>query len=83
MLSTAPTVMEECVQSLSQPQQMRNILKYQKEANAEIKGFNFSDLKLTISFVVSRFHIRYIESRRNVCFQKAVTEGFFPHISCL
>ncbi|KAG7320316.1 hypothetical protein KOW79_016169 [Hemibagrus wyckioides] len=37
MLSTAPTVMEECVQSLSQPQQMRNILKYQKEANAEIK----------------------------------------------
>ncbi|KAK3544840.1 hypothetical protein QTP86_027514 [Hemibagrus guttatus] len=37
ILSTAPTVMEECIQSLSQPQQMRNILKYQKEFNAEIK----------------------------------------------
>ncbi|XP_027007584.2 zinc finger protein 160-like isoform X1 [Tachysurus fulvidraco] len=37
LLSTAPTVMEECVQSLSQPQQMRNILKYQREANVEIK----------------------------------------------
>ncbi|KAB5542233.1 hypothetical protein PHYPO_G00089160 [Pangasianodon hypophthalmus] len=37
MLSTAPTVMEECVQSLSQPQQMRNVLKYQREANAEMK----------------------------------------------
>ncbi|XP_026779484.3 zinc finger protein 658B isoform X2 [Pangasianodon hypophthalmus] len=37
MLSTAPTIMEECVQSLSQPQQMRNVLKYQREANAEMK----------------------------------------------
>ncbi|MCJ8743290.1 hypothetical protein PDJAM_G00092310 [Pangasius djambal] len=37
MLSTAPTVMEECVQSLSQPQQMRNVLKYQREANVEMK----------------------------------------------
>ncbi|XP_053506573.1 zinc finger protein 845-like isoform X1 [Ictalurus furcatus] len=37
VLSTAPTVMEECVQSLSQPQQIRNLLKYQREANVETK----------------------------------------------
>ncbi|XP_060759107.1 zinc finger protein 252-like isoform X3 [Neoarius graeffei] len=37
MLSTAPSVMEECFQSLSQPQQMRNLLKYQRETNVEMK----------------------------------------------
>ncbi|XP_076860969.1 uncharacterized protein LOC143514074 [Brachyhypopomus gauderio] len=37
ILGTAPTVMEECVQSLSQPHQLKNVFKYQREANAEIK----------------------------------------------
>ncbi|XP_026859656.2 uncharacterized protein LOC113573536 isoform X2 [Electrophorus electricus] len=37
MLSTAPTVMEECVHSLSEPQQLRNVFGCQREANVEIK----------------------------------------------
>lgn len=42
MLSTTPAVMKECLQSLSQPQQMRNIIKYQEEANVEMKGYHVS-----------------------------------------
>ncbi|KAM9468322.1 uncharacterized protein Hap1MRO34_014975 [Clarias gariepinus] len=37
MLSTAPTIIEECVQSLSQPQRMRNALNLQREREIKIK----------------------------------------------
>ncbi|XP_036433316.1 zinc finger protein 845-like isoform X2 [Colossoma macropomum] len=37
MLSTAPTTMEKCVQSISQSQQLRNLFKYQRAASVEIK----------------------------------------------
>ncbi|XP_046728789.1 zinc finger protein 14-like isoform X1 [Silurus meridionalis] len=37
LLNTTPTVMEECVQSLSQPEQIKNVLKYQREISLEIK----------------------------------------------
>lgn len=39
MLRTAPTIMEECVQSLSQPQRMRNALNLQRQCEIKIKGY--------------------------------------------
>ncbi|XP_017549445.1 zinc finger protein 99-like [Pygocentrus nattereri] len=37
MLITAPTVMEECVQSISQSHQLRNLFKHQRAASVENK----------------------------------------------